>query len=265
MKRLSLFWILILFASGLRAEDAPIDVEVFYSKDDPHWVAADKKIAEVNAKFPRLRIARISYDDPAGYKKLTAREKDLGLKETGDLLILLGPIPLTSKGNNRHAETHFEAVVARAIDPNAGKGRLESAPDAFAKERFGKDATTAPLSEIEDGAVKLFKVMQGGKVAGYVADAYIPNRCPMCNDTQFLVAADPAFKILAIHAVRPLELYGTPLASERADAFLKQFVGRAPSETPQQVDGITGATKTVSAYENAVLSILSGFKEHAKK
>jgi len=267
LRTLFLFAIVLLPCSALSvsAEDAPIDVEIFYSKDDPHLAEAEKRIAAVNKRFPRLRITRISYDDDAGFKKLKARETDLGLKESGDLVILLGPIPLISKGDQRNAENHFESVVERAINPNAGKGRMETKPLDYARSVLGNDAETVAFGELDGGEVKFFKAMKGGKLAGYEVDAYIPIRCPMCNDTQFEFVTDVDFNIKAIRPVRAIELYGTQLSAKRTEAFLKQFIGRTPTATPVEVDGIAGATKTVHSYENAVITILNELKERASK
>lgn len=268
IKSLVLAALLILPCSALfvRAEDGPpVDVEVFYSKDDPHLAEAEKKIAAVNKRFPRLRITRISYDDDAGFKKLKERETELGLKEAGDLLIVMGPISLVSKGDARKAENGFEAVVERALNPGGGKGRLESKPLEYARSVLGNDVETLALGELDGGEVKLFKVMKGGTLAGYEVDAYIPIKCPMCNDTQFELVTDTTFKIKAIRAVRGIELYGTPLGTKERDAFLNQFIGRTPTTTPPEVDGIAGATKTVSSYENAVITILNELKERASK
>lgn len=256
--------LLLLSSFAMLAEDGPpIDVEVYFSKDDPHLAEAEKKIAAVNKRFPRLRITRISYDDDAGYKKLAEREKELGIKDAGDLLILMGPISLVSKGDARNAENGFEAVVDRALNPGAGKGRLPSTPANYARAQFGKEAETVPLAELDNGEVKLFKVMKDGKLAGYEVDAYIPIKCPMCNDTQFQFTTDAQFKITAIQAIREMELYGTPIPEARTTAFLKQFIGRVPTNAPAEVDGIAGATKTVSSYENAVVTILNELKERA--
>jgi hypothetical protein len=255
----------VLIPLTLLAEEPPIDVEVFFSKDDKHWPDAEKKLTEVNKKFPRLRLKKVSIDDDAGYKELANREKEFNIKQRGDLVILLGPYPLISKGDNRLAENSFEAVVGRAIHPNSGKGRLKSDPAAFAKEVFGASASIEALGEMHDGQIGIKKVLNDGQLAGYVVDAYIPNRCPMCNDTQFLLAASVDLKITTIKTVHPIELYGVPMPPERAEKFLAQFKGRGPTEAPQEVDGITGATKTVSAYENAMVEIMNELKERTKK
>jgi len=258
--------LLLLSSFAMLAEDGPpIDVEMFYSKDDPHLAEAEKKIAATVKRFPRLRIMRISYDDDAGFKKLREREKELGIKDAGDLLILFGPIPLVSKGDDRNAENRFEAVVERALNINAGKGRLPTTPVEYARAQFGKEVEAVALAELDGGEVKLFKVMKDGKLAGYTVDAYMPIKCPMCNDTQFELATDTAFKIKAIRTVRPIELYGAPMPEAQRDAFLKQFLGRQPDGAPPEVDGISGATKTVSSYENAIITILNELKERAPK
>jgi hypothetical protein len=268
MKPLHCFLLLLLSCTPLMvcAEDGPpIDVDVFYSKEDAHWAAAEKKIDAVQKQFPRLRINKVSIDDDAGYKQLAEKEKMFGVREHGDLLILLGPIPLVSKGEARHAENRFGPVVARVLNPSAGKGRLVFPVEAFAHEHFGKDATLRPYCELNDGEVLVQEVLNNGARSGFVVDAYVPIHCPTCNDTQFALALTPDLKIKAIRAVREIELYGAPMDEAESAAFLKQFIGRGPTQKPERVDGITGATKTTSSYENAVLDFLNTLKERLKQ
>lgn len=118
---------------------------------------------------------------------------------------------------------------------------------------------------MHDGQIGFKKVLKDGKTVGYVVDAYIPNRCPMCNDTQFLLAASKGLKITTIRAIQPIELYGVPMKADVVEKFLSQFKGRGPTEAPEEVDGITGATKTVSAYENAMVEIMNELKESSGK
>lgn len=265
MFRLLLLTTLTILPLALNAEEPPIDVEVFYSKDDTHWPDAEKKLDAVNKKFPRLRLKKVSIDDDAGYKELANREKEFNIKQRGDLVILFGPYPLISKGNNRLGEDSFEAVVTRALNPGAGKGRLNADEAGFLKDAFGEGASSTAFAEMMDGGVLFRKVSRNGKPLGYLVDAYLSNRCPMCNDTQFLMAVSPELKVTDIRAVREIELYGMPMKPERIAQFLKQFIGRGPTMAPPEVDGISGATKTVAQYENAMVEILNELKERAEK
>jgi hypothetical protein len=242
----------------------PIDVDVFYSKKDPHWAAAEAKLDAVQKKFPRLRLNKTAIDDDAGYKALHEKEQQFGLKEKGDLTIFFGPIPLVSRGEVRNAENWFESVTTRILNPASGKGRLDADAQAFVKSIYGPDAVATPdAKRPADDPLKLYRVTKGagGEFLGIAGDMYVPIKCPMCNDTQFFVALTPAGAVQAVRPIRPFELYATPMPPEKEAAFLKQFNGLKPAPGQAEVDGIAGATKTTMSYESAISRILAQWAE----
>src|SRR5437899_2163386 len=94
-----------LFTAVAAEEPPPVDVQVYYSKDDKTWPDAEKAIDAVNAQYPRLRISKISIDDAEGYKKLTEAEKGAVNLDPGEITLMMGPYALTDKGKRRDIET----------------------------------------------------------------------------------------------------------------------------------------------------------------
>src|SRR5438132_11878952 len=48
----------------------PVKVDVYYSKNDPHWKETEAAIDAVAKEFKRLQITKISIDDDKGYSQL---------------------------------------------------------------------------------------------------------------------------------------------------------------------------------------------------
>jgi len=258
--------LLVLLASGnvSAADEPPIDATVFFSKEDPHWPEAEKVIDGVAKKFPRIRITKTSIDDEAGYKQLAAAEERNLIKDSGDLTLIMGPLALTSKGKRRDVETYFEPMVTRLLDPNAAKGRLKADVPAFVKEVFGADAAAQMLPPEADDNILYFRVQQGGKDVGWVADAFKAIACPVCNDVQTLIATDSEFKVIALKPVRELEKWGAPLDEKTTAGFTAQFKDKLPKDEIK-VDGISSATKTTRAYEYVVSEALKHLQRAAAK
>jgi len=246
------------------AEEPPIPVTVFFSKEDKHWAEAEKVIDAVAKKFPRLSLEKKSIDDDTGYKDLVEAEKHNLIKDSGDLTLIMGPLSLTSKGKRRDVETYFEPMVARLLDPEKAKGRLKADVAAFVKDIFGADAAAHMLPETTNENIFYFRVQQDGRDIGWVADAFKAIACPVCNDVQVLIAADPALRILNLRPVRELERWGMALHEKEASKFTGQFKGKTP-RVEVKVDGVSGATKTHRAYESVVAEALRDLQKAGGK
>jgi len=256
--------------SCVHAEDLPpVDATVFYSKDDAHWKDAEKILDAVTRELPRLKLEKISIDDPKGYTRLTEVEQSHKIIEPGEMTLEFGPFVLISKGERRDVEKYFGPLVRRILDPKAGKGRLKADAAPYASAIFGKDVRVDEAPKVAGGDAALdaiwYRVLSGDKSVGWVVDAYWPITCPVCNDTQFMVALQlPETKILDIRPVRELERMGLALEAKEGAAFTAQFKNMAPP-APPKVDGISGATKTASSYQSAVARILEEAKKRETK
>lgn len=253
-----------------RAEDIPpVPATVYYSKDDRRWKDAEKILDAAAKDLPRIKLEKVSIDDAAGYAKLNEVEQRHKLGETGDLTLEFGPFVLTSKDERRDVEKYFGPLVRRILDPMAGKGRLKCEPAAYGASVFGKDARieALPKEAGSDAALDAVwhRVLNGEKQIGWIVDAYWPIACPVCNDTQFLIALQsPGAKILDVRPVRELERMGLALDRNENTAFTSQFKNAAP-QAALKVDGISGATKTSSSYQAAVNRILEEAKKREAK
>lgn len=256
--------------SWARAEDLPpVDATVFYSKDDAHWKDAEKILDAVTRELPRVKLEKISIDDPKGYTRLTEVEQSHKVIEPGELTLEFGPFVLISKGERRDVEKYFGPLVRRILDPKAGKGRLKGDAAAYAGAIFGKDARVEEAPKVAGGDAALdavwYRVLNGEKNIGWVVDAYWPIACPVCNDTQFMVALQlPDAKVLDVRPVREIERMGLALEPKEGTAFTAQFKNMAPP-APPKIDGISGATKTASSYQSALARILDEAKKRETK
>ena len=247
-------------------EKAPVAVTVFYSKDDLRWVEAEKAIDAVAKKFPRLQIAKISIDDAAGYQKLADAEKNLKIEPTGDVTLVMGPLFLTSQGDRRDVEKHFGPMTEQIFNPGEKKGRKPIDIGAYAAEFFGKDAgAEAETKDLKQDTV-YYQVKKDGRLAGWVVDVFREIRCPMCTDTQFLLAIGlPELKVLDVRPILPLERISTKLDDKETAGFVNQFKNRTGKDPDQKIDIISGATKTSRAYEAAMNEILQTLKKRQKE
>ena len=268
MKVLQLCFIAVLssaFAAAYSAED-PIAVNVYFSKEDAHWPAVEKMVDAAGAKYPRLRVSKIDIDTPIGYKLLHALER-VDKEQTGDLTITVEHVTLTSKGERRDVETYFTPVVERVLGLAPIKGKLPVDAEAYAVEIFGKGATV-----VADGAAKAdqdyayFRVKLNDQNAGWIVNAYRKIDCPICSDSQFLVAVkSPVLTILDLRPVRELELRGVKVDAPTTKTFLTQFNGRAASDGEKRIDALSGATKTTTAYQIAVNEVLQELQKREKQ
>lgn len=245
-------------ACAQAAAERPLQVVVFFSKEDPRWPDAERVIDDSIRPFAaRVAVEKVCFDDPAGYARLTRIEKDLPVEQPGEVTVAVGNFALTSTGaERRDVENYLAPVLARMLGGVELKTRRATAVLAYAREAFRRADVAVEKDHEKLGGV-YFRVSAGGALLGWVVDAYRTIQCPVCYDAQFLVAAAaaPNVRILGVRPVRELELYGKPLPGERATAFLRQFDGRRPGATAR-VDAVVGATKTSRAYERAVAEIL---------
>lgn len=247
------------------AEKPPVDITVYYSKEDPRWKTTEASIDAVGKEFPRLRITKVLIDDEAGYKALHDAEKRLRIDPTGEITLVMGPYYLTSKGDRRGIETYFRPVVARVLKPGQIKGRRLPDAKAFARHAFGKGVECEQPKEDKTRSIRYHRVLKAGKHVGWVVDAHREVRCPVCNDTQFMVAVVlPELKVTDIRLVRPLERYGRVLDQKEMDGFVKQFRGRTIKNAKADVDTISGATKTSRAYRAAFGELMDELKKRLK-
>src|SRR2546423_1590883 len=111
--RFSFFIAAVFFATACVAEervaeDPPLPPADFYfSGKDPHLAETERVLADAMKLMPQIRINRVPIDDPKGYEAMSKAEKDLGIKEPGEMLMAFGPFYLTSKGERRDIEAYF--------------------------------------------------------------------------------------------------------------------------------------------------------------
>lgn len=252
--------LLLLGIGATSAEDTPLSVTVFYSKDDPRWRDAERAIDDsIKPLDPRVVIEKVSYDDAEGYRRLSKTEAELGVERFGEITVVLGRFVLTSSGERRDVENYLAPAMVRMLGGERLKERRRAEVAAYARDVFGKKGAEAVRDFEQLGSV-YHRVELGGQLLGWVVDAYRTIRCPVCYDAQMMIAvAAPDLKVLGVRSVRAMELYGKPLEASRVKAFLKQFEGTQPG-TRRTVDAIVGATKTSFAYEKSVAEALQSLK-----
>ena len=247
-------------------EEPKVDAELYYSPKNPRWEEVKKLADELEKKHKEVRLGRFDMDTEEGQKKLAEAEKDHAITARGDFTFIFGPYSLVSKDDKREVELYMESMVARILNPDPVKGRLTTDMPAYAREIFGKDATVeAVVPPQTEQLVLIDRVSSGGKFVGWAIDAFHPIICPICSDTQFMMAVDPDFKTLDIRPLRQLERRARKLEETETDAFLKQFKRVLPSTEALKVDGISGATRTSIAYEQAMNEIIAELKKEQKK
>ncbi len=252
--------LLLLGIGATSAEDTPLSVTVFYSKDDPRWREAERAIDDsIKPLDPRVVIEKVSYDDAEGYRRLSKTEAELGVERFGEITVVLGRFVLTSSGERRDVENYLAPAMVRMLGGERLKERRRAEVAAYAREVFGKKGAEA-VHDFEQLGSVYHRVELGGQLLGWVVDAHRTIHCPLCNDAQMMIAvAAPDLKVLGVRSVRAMELYGKPLEASRVNAFLKQFEGTQPG-TRRTVDAIVGATKTSFAYEKSVAEALQSLK-----
>lgn len=267
LKQLQLISILIFIVgiASVRSAEDPVAVNVYFSKEDTHWPAVEKMVDAAGAKYPRLRVSKIDIDTPIGYKLLHALEQ-IDKEDPGDLTVTVEHVVLTSKGERRDVETYFAPVIERVLGLAAIKGKLPVDAAAYAVEIFGKGATIVADGAAADQNYAFSRVKVNEQNAGWIVNAYRKIDCPICSDSQFLVAVkSPALTIVDMRPVRALELRGVNVDAPTAKAFLTQFSGRAASEGTKRIDALSGATKTTTAYQIAVNEVLQELQKREKQ
>jgi hypothetical protein len=233
---------------------APIDLQVYYSKGDPSWPAADETVRKVEKLWSRIRVERVSVDESKGIERLAELQIRLQVPRITGPLLVFGPYWLMGEEKGRSINDYFAWMAARIQYPEVGKGRLQTDVVAYVKRVFGGE-TTDSLKE-KDGIV-YYEVRQAGHKTGYVADVYRTNDCPSCGDTQFMLAVRaPDFTVFDLTPVRSPERWGRPLLETESQTLRKHFLGFSPKGERPSLDAISGSTKTVSAYENTVAEAL---------
>ena len=263
---------LLICAAGLAQQDQsapepgaepapPVSATVYYSKDDPRWPETEKAIEAVHEKFPRFEFKTVSIDTPEGYAQLLAAEKALNIKQTGDVTLVMGPLFLTSEGDRRDIEKYLGAMVGQILNPTEKKGWVKTDAAPFAQEVFGKNAQLELQPQDSQNIGAWYRVKKDGKAAGWVVDVFRKIACPVCTDTQFLVAiGSPELRILDVRPVRPIERLGLPVEAKETGPFLNQFKDRGAQQPDQRVDIVSGATKTSRSYEAAISEVLKELK-----
>jgi hypothetical protein len=267
----TVLWIALLFLHAFAlAEEAPIPVVYYYSKDEPHWREVEQLIDATAAKYPRLRVTKIDMDTPDGYKLLHQYETTFGVTEPGDLTATLQSIGLTDKGSRRDIERYFVAVAERLLGLREIKGKNPAdalGAAAYAREVFGNDASaTVEQHSGGEGNITRYRVQKGGIQVGWIVNVFQPIDCPICGDAEFLMAIKlPDLTIAGVRPLRELELKGNKLPADLTTKFLAQFNGRAVGEVRTGVDAISGATKTSHAYQMALFEVLTQLRALEKK
>lgn len=267
-----LLCLLLAHSAWSAEENPPIAVTVYYSAEDPRWPETEKAIEAVRQKYPQLQCAKIAIDTPEGYAQLHAAEKALAIDPTGDTTLVMGPVCLTSQGERRGIEMYFGPMIAQILNPDAKKGwrKIDAAP--YARELFGADATVHAQPADEKTLGAWYRVLRNGQPAGWVVDIFRKIGCPVCTDTQFLLAVkSPELRVLDVRPVRDLERLGLPVPPKETAPFLKQFKDATPGSGTgtgtgkRRVDIVSGATKTSHAYESAIEEVLQELKLREKK
>ncbi len=249
---------------------APVEVTFFFSTRDKHLAATEKALADAVKQMPQIHINRVSIDDKDGYAQMAAEEKAHGVPAPGEMLMTVGPAYyLTSKGDARDIELYFASMMKRVISPMQGDNGFKQrlAPDvaAYAKLVFGKDAAVTANEAEKANPIVYYPVTIQGRNIGWVVDAYKHIECPICSDSQFLLAADANLSVIDVRPVRELERLASKLPDAETAKFVAQFKGKSPANAPVKVDAISRATRTSFAYQAALNEILEELKKRAGK
>jgi hypothetical protein len=262
---LSLICAALALAEPARAADQDFPVVVYYSPGDKHWPAAEKLIDAVVKKYPRLKVTKVSTDTPTGRQSLKQIEDAYRVKERGDLTVTFEAFVLVSKDDQRMVEESFETVAERVMGIAKLKGKLPVDVTGYAKEIFGPQAELHACDQSSD-STDYYLVQVNKQDVGWVANGFRHITCPICIDTQFLIALkQPGLTVLDMRPVRWLERRGVKLEKSEIDNFMKQFKGRTPQDTTKHVDAISGATTTTTTYVNTINEIMQEILEREKK
>jgi hypothetical protein len=261
---LSRIWVIgaaVLLASAAcaHAEDAAVEVTVYFKAGDAHWESAQKVVDDVAKKYPRVHVTKINTATESGAQSLREYEQKYNVSEHGDLTVVVNNIVLVSSGDKRVVETSFERAINRIIaGPASIKGRVTVDIPKYAVEMFGKGALAyIRVDANEEEELVFFRVKVADKTVGWIVSAYHHIKCPICTDTQFLAAISvPALALIDIRPVRQIEVRGVDPGAAVVAQFLGQFKNRLAKDGNKDVDVLSGATKTSSAYQDLVNNLL---------
>jgi len=268
--RASLFLVLVcLLALAGRAraaaagEGAPVDATVFFSPDEKKWEQTRRLLEDAVRAYPRLRMATVSLLTDEGQRSRASIAEKWRKKLSGDVTFAMGPFHLENKGDDRQIDRYLMPLLRRVFNPDEGKGRLDADPRAFAVKVFGAKADVEPITAVADAPIRYYRVSANGKAAGFVADAFRVLHCPMCNDTQFLIALGlPEQKILSLEPVRPIERWGRDLEPLETAAFIRKATAPPKAAKDDDADAISGATKTFIMYQDMLDDIQEYIAAH---
>ncbi len=247
----SVLLLLITVLPGIAgaSEGAPVDAVVFYDPACKSWPQTEKILAEAARVYPRLRLKSRSLQEESARDERAYLAEKWNRKLLGDVTFSMGPFHLENTGEDKQIDTYLLPMLRRVFNPTEGKGRLPADARTFARKWFGQNCEVELITRDESAATRYFRVLRDGANAGIVADVFGEIRCPMCNDTQFLVAISAAEKpdVLAIEPVREVERWGRRLDQLEAERFLKNV-----QKPDAKADAITGTTKTFDMYRALV-------------
>lgn len=252
--RLGVLACLLALAVPVRAatpdEGAPVDATVFFSPDAKTWDQTRRLLDDAVRAYPRMRIAKVSLETDEGRQSRASVAEQWRKKLSGDVTFAMGPFHLENKTDDCQVDKYLMSLLRRVFKPDEGKGRLDADARAFAAKVFGAAAAVEPITEEADARTRYYQASVNGKAVGFVADAFRELHCPMCNDTQFLIAIGlPELKILSLEPVRPIERWGHNLEAAETAAFIQKALTRTRDTKLEEADAITGATKTFRLYQ----------------
>ncbi|MEI6232061.1 MAG: FMN-binding protein [Planctomycetota bacterium] len=275
IRTIALFAVLMCCASSFIAtaeepnpNQPPVPVEFYFSKKDPRLSETEKALAAVVKQLPMIKIERVAIDDKAGYQRLADVERMFDIKTPGDMTMAFGPYILVNKGAARDIDLYFGSMMKRLIGQmkgdNSFKDRITPNVAFYAEAVFGKGATAVIEPEQKGNSIMLYRAFNGGKQAGWIADAYDPIGCPICSSAQLFLAASPTLQVLDVSPIREIEKYGVKAPDAEVAAFVAQFRGKTPANPPVKVDAVSRATKTSHAFLTSVAETLDELKKRAK-
>ena len=105
-----------------------------------------------------------------------------------------------------------------------------------------------------------YLLYDGSRLIGSAYQIREDLQCPVCEDVRFFLGVRQNNNISGIILVNPFELYGERLPLEIQDNFLSQFLNRNLKDSfilVQDIDAISGATKTTIHFLEGILDIKS--------
>ena len=103
-----------------------------------------------------------------------------------------------------------------------------------------------------------YALYQDNKPIGHAYQVREDIACPVCEDVRFFVGVDINGTIVGVVLVNQFHLYGERMKTETVEGFLSQFIERNLADTftsAQDIEGITGATKTAKHFLEGILGI----------